>query len=186
MPPAAKKDIVLIIFDIKSRKKEYLLKGLLKMATHKMISKKDLWQMLIVNTQETSNAKQIRNVAHTDINIKNPKTIFDSITNANVTEGECFSNFLDVLLLGIYYMKQAIGMSGAVNYQIVYFTTLEEDQQQQQHNKCDNEKVTKIIRKLNEYNIHLYIFGPDITLPFPITKPEDVNECMQKGELVSI
>lgn len=174
MPPAAKKDVVLILFDVKSSNKTQLVESLVKIVTHKMISTEDFCHLLLTNSSETLNAKNVSNVSQTGIDELNPQQIFKCINEAKSSDKEP-TNLLDVLLLAIYYMKQSSKIPGVVNQQIIYFTDLECQLAPQ-----DSAIVSKVIKELNDNEIYLYIVGPDVKLPFIISKPEDVPKSMKK------
>lgn len=180
MPPAAKKDVLFTVFDLKSSNKDHLLEGLMKIVTHKMFSTNDYFRLFLANCEETRNNRNVENVFDTEIDVLNPKKICDIINSAEVSTRNPIS-LLDVLVLAIYYIKQAEKVEGAVNWQILYFTALENSS-----DKPDDAKITKIINDLNENGIHLYIIGPDVKLPSIINNIYDVTKNMERIMVVSI
>lgn len=180
MPPPAKKDVALVIFDLKSSNKDQLLEGLIKMVTYRMLCSKDLFNLILVNSSQTDNSKNVRNVVKIGNAEIEPKAIFQCINDAEVSEDDPV-DFLDALMLGIYYMKPASELPGVMNKQIIYFTDLENQKFEE-----DNKNILNIIKDLNAIEIYLYIVGPDVQMPFTITKPDDIPECMKRIMLVSI
>ncbi|KAG5876359.1 hypothetical protein JTB14_009044 [Gonioctena quinquepunctata] len=173
MPPA-KRDCGLVIFDLKSKKKDQLLTGLIKFATFKWFSSsKDLYRLILSNSKTTKNEKNISNLYTTEIEDFNPRNVLEHIENSQAQEG----NWLDALLLAIYHLKEATSMSGLVTLQLLFFTSLDTNE------IIDENKLQSVIKEINENKIYLYIMGPTVKLPSTIKHPEDVQQCM-KGLIV--
>lgn len=179
MPPA-KKDVLLLILDLKSENKDQLVEGLIKLITHRMLCTKDMCNLLLVNSSETENSKNLRNVVKTGNAEVDPKNTFQCINAAEVSDGDLV-DFLDVLMLAIQYLKPASQIPGVVDKQIIYFTDMENQQFQK-----NNNKISQIISDLNGNDISLYIVGPEVSMPSTITKPDDVPGCLKGLILVSI
>lgn len=177
MPPAAKRNVCLTLFDLKSSNKDHLLEGLVKFAAHRFLNTKDQCCLFLTNCSETSNSKNVENVLRTHIDEFRVNEIFGCINEAKPSTEDPV-NLLDILSLAIYYVKQARGMPGVISLQIVYFTDLTS-----QVVKNDDREIAKIIRDLKDNEIYLSIVGPDVAVPTPITNIDDIPKGM-KGIMV--
>lgn len=180
MPPAPKRNVCLTLFDLKSSNRGHLLEGLIKFATHKFLNTKDQCSLFLTNCSETSNSKNVDNVLRTRIDEFQVNEIFDCINEAKPSTGDPV-NLLDILSLAIHYVKQARGMPGVITLQIVYFTDLSS-----QVVKSDDRQIAKIIGDLNDDEIYLFIIGPDVAVPTPITNFDDIPKCMKGIMVVSV
>lgn len=177
MPPASKKDIVLLIFDLTSSNKQQLLESLLKITIYKSLKTKDNCKLLLVNSVNTNNTRNVCNVTIADIGDSwiDPIQLFKCVSEEEVSK-EPTVNLLDVILLAISYLEPADQIQGVVNKQIIYFTSLEHPL----HPDPDENIINKIIKELCDKKIWLNFLGVDVALPFILTKPEDVPKSMKK------
>lgn len=179
MPPASKKDVLFTVFDLKSSNKNQLLEGLIKIVTHKMLVTNDRFHLFLANCAETRNNGHFENIFDTKVNVLDPKKIYDAINSAEVSVRNPVS-LLTLLLFAIYSIKGAKKVQGCVNYQILYFTSLENSS-----DEPSDEKIRKIVKELNENMIYLYIIGPEVRLPLIISNRDDVIKNMEKILVVS-
>ncbi|KAJ8969107.1 hypothetical protein NQ314_001917 [Rhamnusium bicolor] len=171
MPPASKREFGVILFDINSSNKEEALLTLIKICTYKWLSaNKDTYKLILSNTKDSRNVKGFSNLYETNINELDPQPILECVENAEAEEG----NWLDALQLAIHILKEAFEKPGIITLQILYITNLDRCSQ-----TLDEGKVGKIIRDLKEYNIYLYIIGPNVKLPYTITSEDDVRDIMK-------
>ncbi|KAJ8919971.1 hypothetical protein NQ315_006501 [Exocentrus adspersus] len=173
MPPPSKKDVGVIIFDVNASNKEEALASLMQIYTHIWLSStKDLYRVILANTKESRNNKQYKNVYDGNINDPDPQSVLSVVEQAEAEEGD----WLEPLLLAVYHLKQASELPGVITLQVLYLTKLDGSSQ-----KVDMTKVEQLINDLREYNIYLYIAGPEVKLPFTITDKADVKEAMENA-----
>ncbi|XP_056633885.1 uncharacterized protein LOC130443338 [Diorhabda sublineata] len=173
MAPIFKRDCGLVLFDVGSSKKEELLDGLIQFSTFKwFMNSKNLYRLILVNSEQTCNEKNYPNIFTTEIEDFDPKAVTKIIENAKVAK----SNWLDALLLAIYHLEEAVGMNGLITLQLIFFTTLDVIYTP----VLDVSNIQTIVSKLKEHNMFLYIIGPNIELPFAITSPGLVKKCMKE------
>ncbi|XP_018567653.1 uncharacterized protein LOC108908199 [Anoplophora glabripennis] len=171
MPPPAKRDCGIILFDINASNKNEALAALMKISTFIWLSDtKDTYRLILSNTKESKNIKKYKNLYDSNLSDSDPQPILSCIENAKPEEG----NWYDALLLAIAHLKEAYELSGVITLQILYMTKLDGCSQD-----VDMNKVERIINDLREYNIFLYIIGPDVKLPFTITRDSDVSDAMK-------
>lgn len=175
MPPAAKKDCGIILFDVASLKKQELLNELIKFATFKyFLNTKSLYRILLVNSDETSNPKKYPGIFLSKIEDLDPMAIVDLIENAETAEAD----WVNAVSLGIHFLREVLQMPGLITLQLIYFTTLDSSN----ISSLNEEKVTQIISQLNENDIYFYLIGPDVQFPF-IRNNNSVSKCMKKLQI---
>ncbi|CAG9840463.1 unnamed protein product [Diabrotica balteata] len=176
MPPPAKKDCGLILFDVASTKKNELLNGLMKFCVYKRyMSSRSIYRLILINSAETSNDFKYPHIYTSEEEDFEPNAVFSTIENA--APGE--SNWLDALSLGVHHLQQAIAMKGLVTLQLILFTTFDVTIPL----NYDTAKLNSLMDKINEHDIFLYIIGPNIELPYVITHTHTIPKCMNELRL---
>lgn len=165
MPPPAKRDIGVVLFDLDSPNKESLLKLLLKFSAYRFYPcqalTRDEYELILCNSKETTSLKY-PNVTKTDITLnKLPETLLElleCIENAEAESGD----WLDGLLFALERIKASLDLKGVITLQIIFLTSLDKS------SVCDQIKVETIIRQLTEHDVYLYIIGPEVEFSGPI------------------
>lgn len=171
MPPPAKRDCGVILFDVNASNKDEALTAFMKICTYNWLScTKDTYRVILSNTKDSKNSKQFSNLYDTGLSGTDPQPILNYIENAEAEEG----NWLDGLLLAIDHLKNAFELPGVITLQILYITKLDGCSQ-----NVDKNNLNRIINDLKKYDIFLYIIGPDVKLPGTITSELDVSLVMK-------
>lgn len=178
MPPPAKRDCGVILFDVNASNKDEALAALMKISTFIWLSSTvDTYRLILSNTKESKNSKKYKHLYDTGLSDSDPQPILSCIENAEPEEG----NWCDALLLAIEHLKEAHELPGVITLQILYITKLDGCSRE-----MDMTKVERIINDLTEYDIYLYIIGPDVKLPYIITSQVDVSDAMKDITVVHI
>lgn len=180
MPPAVKRNVCLMLFDLKSSNRDQLLEGLIKFATYEFLTTKDQCNLILTNCLITGNSRNMKYVLRTEIDEFQVNEIFECINKAESSDGPPV-DLLDILSLAIHYVKQARGMPGVITLQIIYFTDLVTFHTL----KNDDSKIANIIRDLNDNEIYVCIIGPDVAVPTTITNFDDIPKNMKQLMVVS-
>ncbi|CAG9856944.1 unnamed protein product [Phyllotreta striolata] len=170
----SKIDEVWILFDVASTIKRQLLTGLLQFTTYQWLKNpmKYNYKLLLINTESTKNINNIPNICLIETSKRyDPKFIETSIEESQPTDSPT-ANF-EALNIAIDYLKRCQDNKSILTRQIIYFTSLEH-----RNSNTNDLLIDKIIKRINKYQIYLYFIGPEVDLPYPITHPEMIYECM--------
>ncbi|XP_028141142.1 uncharacterized protein LOC114335162 [Diabrotica virgifera virgifera] len=176
MPPPAKKDCGLILFDVASPKKTELLNGLMKFCCYKWyMNSRSMYRVILVNSAVTDNDFNYPHIHTLEEEDFEPNAIFSEIEGAKPGQ----SNWIDALSLGVHHLDQAVSMKGLVTLQLIFFTTLDATKPL----NVDAAKLSSLMERMNGHEIFLYIIGPNVKLPFVITNTQCISKCMNELQL---
>ncbi|VEN49408.1 unnamed protein product [Callosobruchus maculatus] len=170
MPPAAKRDVGVVFFDLYS--KENLLGSLLKFVGWETVNTKDEHRLFLVNSQETSNAKNLPNVELVPQTLQQlgVKGVQNCVQQAEQTEEDMFDLYAldlhNVLSLGVYHLREFLDVPGVITKQLILFSNLAN------FSPMEEELFEKLVKKIRDYDISLYIVGPQVRFLEPVYATE--------------
>ncbi|KAJ3654031.1 hypothetical protein Zmor_013245 [Zophobas morio] len=178
MPPAAKKDCSVVLFDVKAQ--ALARQTLAKICCTNFFSgSKDLTKLILLNSDVTENRLNAKdggydniNEVSKDITTYDPKLVFEMI-NENNEPGE--ANWLEGLYVAVKNLEEEFeDIGGIITHQILFITDLATP-------LGDNNQtlIDKIVRGIKKLNAFLYVVGPEIEVPFTIKSPQHVKLWMK-------
>ncbi|KAL3268286.1 hypothetical protein HHI36_007407 [Cryptolaemus montrouzieri] len=178
MPPP-RRDLCIVLFDLKASSQRQLYRALLKICSSNYFTgSKNLLHLVFVNCSKTDNrVHSINRKRYKFIKEINREGLpFDLVSIYNKfqlveTEATESSNWKEALRVAIQIIDEN-DVPNIVSNQILFLTDLT-------YSSPSDENLMNIAHDLKKHDVFLYIVGPDVQLPKPITNFEEVQKIME-------
>ncbi|KAK9878633.1 hypothetical protein WA026_023083 [Henosepilachna vigintioctopunctata] len=179
MPPAAKRNHCVVLYDLKCGNQRELRQALFKVYCRYYINNsKNLVNLVLVNSDKTDNRKHAkfgRGYLHIqEINREeqsyDPNFIYDKI-EVKSAESMQAANWMEAIRVAIDILAES-RVARVITFQILFFTDLNSSSQSE-------ECLERIISDLKQKGIYLYILGPEVLFPQAITSLEETPKLMR-------
>ncbi|KAL1512543.1 hypothetical protein ABEB36_002125 [Hypothenemus hampei] len=170
MPPAANRDVFVILYDLKVKNRSSALHTLSQIILYEELSQsKNQYKLYLVNAAETDNNLKHKGILKKDALI-DAGSLIENILN--VQQGK--SDFLEALEVAVDELKEWFQKSGVATLQIVFITDLDTFE-----SVIPSEQL---ISNISSMSIFLYIIGPEIFPPKTIMCHDDISKWMKTFE----
>ncbi|KAH1015402.1 uncharacterized protein LOC109545143 [Dendroctonus ponderosae] len=174
MPPAAARDIFIILVDLKSSPRDDVLHTLSTVILYKQLSaSKSEYNLYLVNAADSSNKLKYTGIYKWEI----PDAIEDLCQEiSSIETGQ--SDWLEALALAVDDLSEKFEKPGVITLQVLFITDL------CSFERPDNGKLMeKLINDCKQMDIFLYVIGLPIEPPKTIFSHKDVSEWMAKLQI---